>query len=53
MQYVNEILTILGDVDIVPLNKAINFFVENVNESTIYGLGKENGFSFGKCNLSV
>lgn len=31
MQYVNEILLVLGDADIVPLNKAVNFFVENIN----------------------
>jgi len=53
MQYVYEILNILGNVDIVPLNKAINFFIENVNEVMIYNIGKDNVFSFGKKSFSV
>ena len=34
------------------MNESVNFFVDNVNEATIYGLGKENGFSFGKKHFS-
>lgn len=40
MSFVNEILVALGDADVVSLNKAVNFFIQNVNESMIYGLGK-------------
>lgn len=52
MQYVNDVLMAFGEIDLLPMNEAINFFLDNVNETTIYGLGKESGFCFGNNNLS-
>lgn len=52
-EYIYELLNMLGDVEVIGLDRAIKLFVENVSEMMIYGLGKESGVSLKSTQQSI